>query len=242
MSIRYTVCGYWPARRECAAGCADRLKSFLKGLALVSDHFQSWYEVGASRREALRKPLALGECERLRHLLNAGRNRRDVDGGIIEDLGFSIALWNGMKDPHAVGLGVQCGLYSANPRLCNSIVLRLPRQLGELRDPVPLTRILSIAAESWEPQWAGVMSTEARMRREPSNFVGLFVDWMIYVSRPVMASLPRLSPPAWGIALDKRGMIVVVQSEPPDPDREEDTGNIAAVVRAIAAVASLPVR
>lgn len=91
----------------------------------------------------------------MRQLLDQGVNRRDVGSDVIEELGFSVGLWNRARP--AVGLSVTAGAYPSFAGVLNSVVLDFPPPEAEamlLYDPRPAGAILEAVVESWEPDWA----------------------------------------------------------------------------------------
>lgn len=154
-------------------------------------------------------------------LLERGRNRRDTDKTVIEELGFYIGLWNGAATAEKeVGLGVQCGSYILNPNLGNCVTLDLPEDLGGLRDPDCMAAVVSTVVRAWDPDWAGVMSSEAISVRDFDARVP-FVDWILYLSNRLAQKGPSFTPPTTVHNVDRLGTIVVVQPEPTDPANPE---------------------
>jgi hypothetical protein len=155
------------------------------------------------------------------NLLNRGRNRRDVGQEAVDELGFNVALWNGVRGDGEVSLSVTCGLYwkSRNPSvgLSNNIVVTIPRELLEFEQTEITAHLLTIVVESWAPAWAGVMSLEAMNARKFDPELP-FVDWMTYVP----SRLIEVPPPASILQLKDFGSIVVVQPAPPSTDNPEE--------------------
>jgi hypothetical protein len=144
-----------------------------------------WYAKGRSRRDALTRQVT-AEPSQLRDLFEAGRNRRDTDGRVIEDLGSRVALWNGADDEEAVTLTIHCGGYASTEArwIPNSCVLVLPsggssrERLSAVSALVEMTK--SVVA-AFDPEWATVTSHELRgMTPKPEErSVGL--GWITYV-------------------------------------------------------------
>ncbi|QDV91613.1 hypothetical protein RAS2_27170 [Phycisphaerae bacterium RAS2] len=153
---------FWRPRRESIEQCADRMQAFMEELVQCDEVFASWYQKGWSRKDALRRKVDVHDRGALLTLLNKGRNRRDYGGEVIEDLGFSVGLWNGGPEERTAGLMIRCGLYSKVFGLgANSVVLGFPEELGALADASKTSRVLAITARCWEPDWAGVFSVKA---------------------------------------------------------------------------------
>lgn len=222
---------YWPARKESQEQCAERLGTFLRECANCDPVLATWFETGRSRRQAMERPVDIGNRDYLMDLLERGRNRRDVGQTVIEELGFRVVLWNGESGMKAVGLSIKCGLYwtsaTTNAGMGNSVTLDLPEALDELRQADRMSRMLAAIVRAWEPDWAGVMSTDAMNARDFNTKVP-FVDWMVYVSRTI-GSVPLPS----SITLLEKGTLIVVQPDPPALNSEADQENIHRIEAAI---------
>jgi hypothetical protein len=66
-------------------------------LRKCDEAFSRWFQLGRSRKQALEHEFRI-TAETVKERLLHGRNRRDVGGGVIENLGYSLSLWNGGKD------------------------------------------------------------------------------------------------------------------------------------------------
>ena len=237
---RYTLNVRWSVRRESLEECAERLWQFMRGIRECHDLFSQWYEMGESLEDALSRKVDVLSRQELLNLLARGRNRRDSDGGIIEELGHSVGIWNGHEGTKGCNVLAACCRYGE--RVGNGVSLDLPEELGGFADPAMASRLLTIAARAWDPDRGGVVSLEelraasfvrytdeagrevSRMRKLP----GPFVDWMVYVSRRLkrIASVPS---PSTLIPVDDMGVVIVVEPHPPSRDNSEDMKNIRAI-------------
>jgi hypothetical protein len=236
----YEMYAGWRPRRESCEECARRLAEFLKGLQKSDEAFSHWYGVRRSLRESLKHKLDVNSLEQLCQLLRKGVNRGDYTGEVIEDLGFTIGLWNGRKDATKSILGVECGCYSE--RLGNSVGVEFPKELGGLADPVVTSRILAHAVRSWHGMWGAVESRAARHAALGEHFIdekgrgrwrvrqlpGPFVDWMLYVSRATK-NITSVPSPSTLMPVDDLGVIIIVQPHPPSRDNPEDMKHIRAI-------------
>lgn len=155
------ACVYWGPRKEHAASCALRTQNFLSALALVSDDFRGWRFGGTSEEAARANPLIDLSVGVLTSLLEDGRNRTDVGYEVIEDLGYRISVWNGGAPQHATSLMIGCGKYSTIGNSGNAVVLGLPATFNANSAGL-LRKLMEAMVEPWEPDWAGVFSSEAR--------------------------------------------------------------------------------
>lgn len=116
----------------------------------------------------------------LRALLLGGRNKGDTDGAVIEELGFSVSLWNGKR--WGVGLRVGCGRYSK--WVGNAVVVDLPEPEGAALDlyrPRAARAVMAALVEYWEPDWATLVSHALRrLQQAPPR--GPVMGWMTYLS------------------------------------------------------------
>jgi hypothetical protein len=221
---------YWGARQESVEHCADRLRRMLSELSTCDQTVATWYEQARSRKQALARQVNLDSREYLLNLLDRGRNRRDWDRTVIEELGFGIGLWNGRDRARAATMSIDCGSYSE--RVGNSVVLNLPEDLGDLRRPERMAAVLASVVRAWEPDSGGVMSSAA-MEASDYKLQVPFVNWMPYVSKKVAPEFPPMPPPARVQKVDGLGWIIVVQDEPPDVANPEHARNIERVDAAL---------
>jgi hypothetical protein len=231
MSDSLTLGAYWKPRQESIEQCADRLLSFMRGLTESDITFSQWYRLGHSRQDALKRRVDVQSYDEIFTLLDKGRHRRDIGKTVMEDLGFSVGIWNGGEDEKDVGLHIRCGLYWISPNhnvsLGNCVTLGLPKKLGALGDSSKMGRILAITATCWEPDWAGVFSDEAKDARDWKRKP--FVDWMVYVPQKI-AGVP---PPSTVTHLENGGSVIVVQPNPPSVNNPEDQERIQRIERLV---------
>lgn len=221
---------YWGPRREPVEQCTERLANCLKDLAAASDVFAAWYEKGRSKHSA-KKHAIEPTHDALLGILNAGRNKRDIDETMIDELGFRVGLWNGESEGRAASLSVTCGLYAQSEHLRNAVVLSFPESLGKLAEKEPALTALLAVVRAWEPEWAGIISM-ASMDTRPFTPASLFVDWMIYL-RQFDINLNQLPPSASVVKVDTQGTIVITQDSPVDAGDQSHLQNVMSVEAAI---------
>ncbi len=211
MSDRYVLSAYWGNRKESSRSCAERLSHCLKAFASIDALLQPWFELGRSRKDALARQIR-PDVESLEALFLKGRNRRDNDRSVIEELGFSLDLWNGASEAESVGLVVRCGSYATMPP--NSCVVKLPPVSGipsRLFGVSLLIELLSAIARAWEPDWGVVVSRFHRDQLNERSGVPI-VGWMTYLSA-ARGAVPALPPPANVVEVDGKGWIIVAVPE-----------------------------
>jgi hypothetical protein len=113
---------YWAAR-QCSIDEATE-ECLLVFSELIKAGFDRFFLKARSKSQALKNQLTLSR-DVLAELLSKGRNRRDTDEAIIEDLGFSLSLWSGHDDEdETYALNIFVGSYSKF--VGNCLVLDLP--------------------------------------------------------------------------------------------------------------------
>ncbi len=185
----YFAAAYWGPRQEALEACAKRAYLFLAQLAEIAEIFGGWRQKGYSRAQALRSG-ALDSCseEELAQQFLEGRNRKDIGGDVIADLGYRISVWNGGDKATASSLSMKCGLYSTVVGLSNAVVLDLPQRF-DFDSQENVCNLLRAFAEAWEPDWAIVTSQSAR---DSQTGHSPYLDRALYVSTsmPVPPALP----------------------------------------------------
>ncbi|MFQ3591849.1 MAG: Imm52 family immunity protein [Gemmataceae bacterium] len=215
--MHYKLCAYWKARKEPIDACAERLSQFLSALSACDAAFTSWFEKTTSRRKAKQKEIDFKNITFLVDFLEKGRQRRDIRGEVMDELGFHVGMWNGAKSSKMVGLNITCGLYSTVPGIGgNCVIMNLPEELGDLIQASHMATVLAATATSWDPDWAGVMSLEGMSNR---NFAAdaPFVDWMLYLSNRLAHNL-NVPKPSLIQQIDSIGWLIIVQQEPTEAD------------------------
>jgi hypothetical protein len=182
---------YWGSRSESSLECSERLQHCLTSLGQIDPALSSWFRRGASKAAA-KTPIEL-DLESLNELLIGGRSRRDFGGEVIEELGFSVGLWNRAKP--VIGLSTTVGAHPSFPGVLNSFVLNFPPPETDalrLYEPGVAQAILEAVVEAWEPAWATWSSPSLRAAqgagpREP------VLGWMTYFDAPATDALPDLA-------------------------------------------------
>lgn len=170
---------YWGPRPQAVSECAHGVLSLLERLEAVSPLLGTWYLRGRSRAAALREPVSR-DAGTLERLLERGRNRRDFGGEVIEELGYSISMWNG-EEEQAASLSVTCGGFSGrvgNVALVKASLVRDGRVgLDPERFAVEGLRSL---VEVWQPDWGACLSDRLvdSQENEPGD---IKVGWVTYV-------------------------------------------------------------
>jgi hypothetical protein len=92
----YLAAAYWKSRKETLDDCVARTSVFLERLAPIAEKFSGWRSGGRSKKEALAQEIITPRStNELRAKFENGRNRRDLDRSVIEELGYGFGFWNG---------------------------------------------------------------------------------------------------------------------------------------------------
>jgi hypothetical protein len=208
---------YWGSRPEDVTQCAGRLVRCLRQLGEVSPVLSTWFRKGSGK--AAKVPLVL-EPTVLSERLLAGRNRRDFGGEVIDELGYSLGLWN-RNGTAPVGLSVTCGVYLQSPSVANSFVLNLPEldlESGEivrdLYDHGAAVAAIRAVVDSWSPDWA-VFSPYSLRSAQVSRPGEGYVGWATYSARLDPISVGRLPSEVAAIPAGN-GTLVTLGGNPAD--------------------------
>lgn len=184
-----TIGGYWGPRPESVEDCAARVLDFMSQIALLGPPF-STLKWSRERPRELKVPFAPDRGEISRRLM-AGRNRRDMDRGVIEDLGFVVSLDEGLNSYLQARVWFHCGAWTtSNP---NSVVVDPPVVGNDLPISWPADVIRAIV-DSFDPDWARV-DFASRMEASLTHVAGRpSVGWMLYLKG--IDRLPSLPDPA----------------------------------------------
>lgn len=127
--------------------CATDAIQLFSALRDLNPEIFRWKEPAKWKSAALKKPfLDLADPAVIRELLLKGRNRTDVGRQVIEDLGFSIGLWNGnTNDSDSSRISLLNGCY-CRP-IPNNLYLDFPG-FDDLERNDHLARRLIVAARN----------------------------------------------------------------------------------------------
>jgi hypothetical protein len=183
---------YWGARQEPVDVCAQRLADCLVRLEQCDAALAGWSTKQHRRGDSVQFDGA--DLDVLRGLLVAGTNHRDADGSSIDELGFSVGLWNGDGE-RPIGLSITCGAWTTTAGVMNSVVLDLPpwsRTRHERLFEIDTARcVISAVVESWRPNWATLTSYELADALDAPPRVPS-VGWFTFLAegRPIPDTLP----------------------------------------------------
>ncbi len=203
---------YWGARKESAEECARRLQNLLRQVALLDPLFGRWFKSAKSLKQSLTRPLEL-DLPSIQQYLQ--RNlMRDDRRQPMEDLGFSISLWNGEQGGNDAFLSLSCGGYWE--QVSNSCVLNAPFE-GPGSERVLTaafqTQALRALATAWDPDWG--MSTSYALldvMEKKGHKRDWDVGWVTYVSRR-QGRVPPLPAPVRIEPVEELGTLVILTPE-----------------------------
>jgi hypothetical protein len=208
----YYASAYWGVRREEAEECARRTEFFFQVLARCDPSLGQWYRAGRVARGSPGHPVHTTDRAELKELLLQHRSRTDLDEQVIEDLGFSLRVWNQKPDDRASRVSIRCGGYTE--AVSNMCLLNPPSE-GEaaermLTAPV-LSQVLACMATAWDPDWGIATSHQARELMNLDQ-QGTHVGWVTYFARR-RGPVPPLPAPVRIEPVGSLGMLIVLTPE-----------------------------
>ena len=173
-----TVGIYWPARAETAEACAARLGKCMRSIRQEFPDLADWHKL----EQVSRQPISYDQDADLLKLLLKGRNKRDIGGEVMEELGFRVNLWNGRGSSEAMSLGVGCGMFSKVAGLSNAMYLTLPknREALSLETDNALRNLLLVMVEAWSPDWGAVFDAKGEAIKDRQGN-GPIMDNMLWL-------------------------------------------------------------
>lgn len=173
------MAAYWGPRMESAEECAGRASMFLESLSSLSDDFRGWRLPERSRADAFLNSPLVWDARRLEELFLKGRNRRDIGGESIDELGFRISVWNGKSGDETASLTMKCGLYSDVPGVSNVVLIKIPPRF-DVHSTAQITLLLDSVIMAWSPEWAVVASQSSMTEHADQHRP--FLDQALYIS------------------------------------------------------------
>src|SRR5262249_13191058 len=144
--------------------CTEGVRRIFALLVEMDPILAHWYELGRSHKDSMKRKVDTLDDRKLRRLLLNGRNRYDIGRKVIKDLGFSLSLWNGADEAEAASIRFHCGCYSKY--VGNNVIIDLPYSPPGQRWVEKAGALLALVAETWRPNWAGIMSKQAIRERD----------------------------------------------------------------------------
>lgn len=210
----YYVGSYWGVRQEAADDCAHRADLFFRLLMRCDASLGQWYRSGKVPRGSPGHPVRTDHLEELKEQLLRGRNRTDLNKRVIEELGFSLSVWNQQPDGTATTVRIHCGGYSE--WVSNSCLLNPPSE-GEAAERMlslpTLIQVLTCMVTAWDPDWGVVNSNRSALELAPdAPQTDSVVGWVTYFARR-RGPVPPLPAPVRIEPVGSLGMLVVLTPE-----------------------------
>jgi len=211
---RHYIGAYWGARKESIGECTQRAELFFQLLSRCDASFHQWYRSGRVARGMPGHLVRTADRGELEAALLRGRNRTDLSKSVIEELGFSLSVWNQRPDSQATRLGITCGVHDTDN--VSNVCLLTPPSTGEaaerlLTAPVP-ARVLECMALAWDPDWGTATSHEASGLISGAENRNADVGWVTYLSRR-RGTVPPLPAPVRIEPVGSLGMLVILTPE-----------------------------
>ena len=152
--MRYSIRAYRKIRKRNMQDCIQDAIDLFSALAEKNELIFKWKNTGSSKKKALIQPfLELENREVVEKLIKKGRNRNDFDGEYIQELGFSIFLWNGeSSDDLRAKISVLNGSYSEY--VTNSLCLDFPEFGSISTNDLLAQSMIEIAVNAIDADWA----------------------------------------------------------------------------------------
>jgi len=150
--------------------------------------------------------------------LNRGRSRRESDGVVVEELGFTAHLWNGISDEEeGMLMDISCGAFPPTEllRAPNSVEIRFPLS-GPLAKRLlcdeMLAKVVHAVVESWKPDWCRVTSNRVLeiLMEDDGERPTFLVGWLTYLSRRY-GQLTNLPVGYRTMELNGHGTLIVIE-------------------------------
>ncbi|MHB8089289.1 MAG: Imm52 family immunity protein [Anaerolineaceae bacterium] len=228
----YYIGAYWNDRQEPLVSCAMKASAIFTHLTQVNPIFTEWFELGRSRRDALRK-IVRTDQHSLQSLMMGDRSKNDSSEVIFPGQGYSLYLWNGRKDGEdAANINLQCGAFG--PYSVNRCLIRLPEgeeTRSHIMQVSTLTDILLDIVNIFQPELGGIYLSEYNHLAPIKTRVPA-IGWIMYLPvNPV--TIPALPMPAQVLPLGVRGAFIILTKERfsvNNPAHVELAGQVATIL------------
>jgi hypothetical protein len=154
MEDSFFIGAYWGPRSVPLIEIVTNTIKTLKKLAECDEQFLDWYELGMSRKQAL-KHKVIQDIESITKLYFKSLREFETNANSLTDNGFVMGFWTGHREEESSRITFTVGLNSK--RVSNSCVLKLPFE-GKAKDRlVTLTKarsIVELLVDIWDPDYA----------------------------------------------------------------------------------------
>jgi hypothetical protein len=212
MMDTYYLGAYWGVRREDVEACARRAEFFFALLARCDPTLRQWYRSGRVTRRSPLPQVRTDDVENLKEHLLRGRHRADLDKSVLEEMGFSLHVWNQHPDANSTRVSIDCGAYA---RFTSNVCLIDPPSEGEASERMlslpMMEQLMSCVVTAWDPDWATVTNYEylkalAKGREE------VRMGWLMYFAKR-WGTVPPLPAPVRIEPVGALGTLIVLSPE-----------------------------
>jgi len=194
----FTMC-YWPARQESNAKTAERLSTFLQGMALLDVAFGHWFEQAWSLKQA--RKLEFEYTPRILEPMLGTPKHASI-----------FSAWNGNLGEEGCTLKMARGEAGVNAANCEVRPSRVGTLWERVGNVTALTRIMRYLVRSWEPDW-GISTSWSHWDAMPTKpGLGEFAGWITYFSRE-RGTVPPLPAPVRTEPVEDKGTLVILTPE-----------------------------
>ena len=226
--VQSHISAFWGPRAQSADESAEVVSVFLSSLAAVDASLDNWRKRASTKIEATKQP-AINDPAQLSDLLSSGQNRRDDNGNVITELGYSIGLWNG-------DASININIGATSQWVPNSVSIALPDP--ELRPDLykydSALTILTLIINAFHPDravWTNSVLT--KQQTEPDSLtddggyilgqlVGHPAGWGTFLADESSVAFDQeLLPQSVKVERVNSGALVIVGDEPGSPPIED---------------------
>jgi hypothetical protein len=212
MEETYYLGTYWKTRREGVETCARRAELFFALLARCDPTLRQWYRSGRVTRRSPLPQVRTDDVENLKEHLLRGRHRADLDKSVMEEMGFTLSVWNKYPDASSTKIRICCGAYA---RFTSNVCLIEPPSEGEASERMlslpMLEQLLECAAKAWDPDWGTVTTYQfSEALSQDDNEVQM--GWLMYFARR-WGTVPPLPAPVRIEPVGALGTLIVLSPE-----------------------------
>lgn len=226
------ISAFWGPRAQSVDESSEVVSTFLGSLAAIDASLDNWREGASTEIEAIEQP-PISDLTRLSDLLSSGQIRREDNGKVITELGYSVGLWNGDTISNA---SVTIHIGATSQWVPNSVSIALPDPAIR-PDPYKYDSartILALTINAFHPDeavWTNSVLTDQQTGPDSltddggyilGQLVGHPAGWGTFLADDSKVVFDQeLLPQSARIERVNSGTLVIVGDEPGNPSIED---------------------
>jgi hypothetical protein len=174
----FLIAAYWDARASSVEGCTAAFERVLPAIRDLGPAFAHLYHA----RDRPRDPVIPAPTEHgaIAAAIEHGRNRRDTDRTVIEELGYMLSWDDNTRRFDKATVELTCGATAPSTR--NRIRVDVPEEFERTTETASRVRgLLERMIESFDPNWASVEFAESTRHRSERDRWLPAVSWLLYL-------------------------------------------------------------